>query len=529
MSVESREARNFGFRNSDFGLDRSIPRSASDRPCSAQPPAPSPQPPRRAISLTEVLIAMGILTLGLLGVAAIFPVGGWYIQKADIADRGSAIAQSVMSDIVARGMLNPSSWYVMVPYNRKSAGNLWDTGFPSDGKFATSLKLGTFSRPFALTLNEALSQPAVATDPTLLGKQFGSAYVLDPLGLSVMAYLDRHPNASFAHGPAAVFPATAYNGFGYYVGDAIWNSWLYKTTGSASSSGNQWPIRRATFREPATSWPLDTAMAEHYFRGSDDLATDLPQRADRPVQQKWDATTVSGSPYPLARQWTRDYSWIVTVAPTSTAARNGMATNPEGYDYDVSVVVYYKRLLAESIQSVFDPTKPTPDIKQFVSTMGINERMVRAQVVSTGLSGGELLLTDWGDYYDASGTKKYNAFEGLKVGQWIMMCGPHPNSTATDPRFVLNWYQVLSIDTEGTGINGFNPTTQRVVALRGPEWPWQPRSSYLSGSQGTDVAKLSDNLCVAICRGAVAVHTKTMHLESPLGSTAPTFGTPGGL
>ena len=44
--------------------------------------------PRSGISLTEVLIAMGLLTLGLLGVAAIFPVGGYYMQKATIADNG---------------------------------------------------------------------------------------------------------------------------------------------------------------------------------------------------------------------------------------------------------------------------------------------------------------------------------------------------------------------------------------------------------------------------------------------------------
>ena len=70
---------------------------------------PRPQLPARAAAsrLTEVLIAMGILTLGLLGVAAVFPVGSLYMQKADIADHGSAIAQSVMNDIVARGMLNP--------------------------------------------------------------------------------------------------------------------------------------------------------------------------------------------------------------------------------------------------------------------------------------------------------------------------------------------------------------------------------------------------------------------------------------
>src|SRR3954453_17115548 len=79
-----------------------------------QPPVPSPHL-RRGLSLTEVLISMGILTLGLLGVASVFPVGSFYRQKAEISDKASAIAQSVMNDIEARGMLNPRNWYVMVP------------------------------------------------------------------------------------------------------------------------------------------------------------------------------------------------------------------------------------------------------------------------------------------------------------------------------------------------------------------------------------------------------------------------------
>ncbi len=76
---------------------------------------PAPRCTRSGLSLTEVLIAMGILTLGLLGVASIFPVAGFYMHRADQEDRGSAIARSVMNDIVARGMLNPESWYVMTP------------------------------------------------------------------------------------------------------------------------------------------------------------------------------------------------------------------------------------------------------------------------------------------------------------------------------------------------------------------------------------------------------------------------------
>ena len=44
---------------------------------------------------------MGILTIGLLGVAAIFPVGSFYMQKGDIADRGSAIAQAAFNETIS--------------------------------------------------------------------------------------------------------------------------------------------------------------------------------------------------------------------------------------------------------------------------------------------------------------------------------------------------------------------------------------------------------------------------------------------
>src|SRR4051812_11618774 len=93
---------------------------------------------RRGLSLTEVLISMGILTVGLLSVASIFPVGSFYMQKAEISDKASAIAQSVMNEIVARGMLNPRSWYVMVPSpadaKTSTSPNAYFNGI--DGKYA---------------------------------------------------------------------------------------------------------------------------------------------------------------------------------------------------------------------------------------------------------------------------------------------------------------------------------------------------------------------------------------------------------
>jgi hypothetical protein len=454
---------------------------------------------RKAISLTEVLIAMGILTLGLLGVAAIFPVGGYYMQKATIADNGSAIAQAVMNDIVSRGFLNPRTWRVMTPFpdNRSASGIL----FPSDTGEA-----GKFTRPLGPTLTESLFQQASMSDRTRIVQQFGSAFVLDPIGVAVMAF----PGTSISqwNSVASAFPATAHD-----------QAWTFQQYGQAWGAwGTVWPVRRVTFQQPNGRYQMDESAANHYFRGSDDLTTDLPDRDDRPASQNWETidTDKNGVPdSPLARQWTGDYSWMVTVVPTSNAALEGIGRNPTGFAYDVSVVVFHKRALpADALTTgnlIASGPNPADQFKAFRDTMGDQERAVRAEIISTGLNGGELKLTDLGDNITGN-----TPFEGLKVGQWIMLCGPHPNSNVTvsgnarvgEPRFVMHWYQVLSIDTEAAGLQNFNPQINRVVAVRGPQWPWQP-----------DGSNTSKNLCAAICRGAVAVHTKTLRLESPTGGS----------
>lgn len=446
-------------------------------------PAPSLRPPRRGVNLTEVLISMGILTLGLLGVASLFPVGSHYMAKADIANNGSALAQAVMNDLVARGMLNPSAWLTMVPNPRSPGLGAWNTGFPADGKYcpartAPNLWPAMYVRPFAESLNQALSQPTAASDPTLIGKQFGSAFVIDPIGVAAMA--DRDTNNNQRNVIARPFPASVFalNPTAAFY-NSSWQAW--------GNSANTWPIRRLTFQQ-SDGWPMTPQMASYYFQANDDLATDLPDRDDRPAAQNWEMlVNKSGATAPLARQWAGDYSWLATVVPTTDAARNGMARNPESFAYDVSVVIYHKRPLPTAL----------PQTTAEMQTSTAAERAVRAAVITTGLTGGELLLTDLQDNVESP-------FMQLKVGQWIMLCGPHPNSTTTAPRFTLLWYQVLSIDTEGTGINNFDPRRNRVVAVRGPEWPWQPAAA--SGD-------LANNLCVGICRGAVAVHTKTLRLE----------------
>ena len=489
MRVKSQEWRSESWRRSASGLQCAM--------CSLQlycprPSTLSPPPARRGLSLTEVLIAMGILTLGLLGVAAIFPVGSYYMQRAEISERGAQIGRAAMNQLVTIGMLDPGRWMVMTPFPLSPTSDRWNTRFPSDGRYcpaAGNPPAATFVRPFAETLVQALSQSSLlAGDTTLIGKQFGNAFVIDPIGVSAMAM----PNNSNANRNqiASPFPSSV---FSLGSGSPFYSVWQSAGVGN---TGQTWPIRRVTFQQP-NGWQLSARMAAHHFRGRDDLAFDLPDRDDRPAEQNWDITTdVNGTPIPLARQWTGDYSWLATVVPSTSAARNAMATNPESYSYDVSVVVFYKR--------VMNPVLPASNIDSIAASA--YERAVVARIISTGLTGGEVLLERIPVNQEVIDE---DPFQQLKSGQWIMLCGPHPNShvnTSTnlptgEPRFVMKWYQVISIDNEGPEVS--DPALQRLVTLRGPEWPWIPGGTY------------SNSLCAGIFRGAVAVHTKTLRLEGP--------------
>jgi len=459
--------------------------------------------PHSAITLTEVLISMGILTLGLLGVAAMFPVGSYYMQKGDTADRASAVAQAAFNDAVTQGLLDPKNWYGLVPGSSTTAGAA-NRGFSADGGAAVN----TFRRPFAAALNEAISFASSQTYPQkVLSQQMGNAYVLDPMGVAGATFNDYGYNFILYPVPATAYSdsvsASAY-------APTQWAAWKNSTAPDYA-----WPIRRVTFHQPnldpsilSATVPLKAAVAERLFGSHDDLSIDLPDRDDMPSTQNWNVVyDSSGTPSSVARQSRGDYSWFITVVPKTADARNALASGGSGQAYDVSVVVFYKRVLPRT-----DPVDKTAS-KEAATRYTVQERVVRAQVLSTGPSGGELLLTA----YDGVGGMPddfvpESPFTDLKVGEWIMLCGPHPDSTESNPRFVLNWYRVLAIDGKdmkldvyGKPINSANEPERRLVSLRGPQWPWMPDSPPYS---------LSNYLCAGIFPGTVAVHNRTIQLES---------------
>jgi hypothetical protein len=65
---------------------------------------------RRGISLLEVLICTFVLSMGLLGLAALIPLGRLAIVQTAIADRSGACGRAALREVKIRGLLEPGRW-----------------------------------------------------------------------------------------------------------------------------------------------------------------------------------------------------------------------------------------------------------------------------------------------------------------------------------------------------------------------------------------------------------------------------------
>ncbi len=401
---------------------------------------------RRGVTLMEVLIAMGILLVGLLGAAALFPVGSYFMQKGDIADRGSAIAKVAFADLVTRG-IDPDEWQVWDPTWNNNNGAYQPMG-QSMRAWMTNYRL-----------NAGVS--TMAAFQTALNDAGGFSYLIDPIGIAEGTRTGLNPNA-LSRAP--------------YNAQLIWETEMPEGMTGVNANwvsvyGNSFPVRRLTTASASMGTFPSPLLAERQFGSRDDISY-TTQEGDLPTHQRVAGFDDNGDLRPeigWARNNTGNYSWLVSIAPSQSKAREALANDPGAYYYDVTVVVFYKR--------------PVQSIQQ-------TERLVGGQVIATGTGGGEILLSKLGDGIAAS------PYEELRQGQWVMVCGPHPSATPEDPLFFTQWYRVLAIDEEEKGFLQ-DEETQRLVGLRGPDWPWAP------GAQ----------VRVGLFPGAVAVHTKSLRFK----------------
>ena len=408
----------------------------------------------RGISLLEVLISMFVLLFGLMGVAAIFPVGNHYAGRGEQFDRGASLAEAGFADLKARGMLKPEAWYYASKPNADDQLNV--TPAP-----VIRPTFADFNVPFGSNNGPGY---AFVVDPmsTALG-------VYDPAA-PITANLDYFPyihliNASTPDGAVNTLMPSAWQPSGSNPGLV----------------GEKWPLRRVTLAQSAGTL-LTPRVAETIFRLRDDVTNELPKENDRPGIQRW-ATDPAGYPADqpwnhtlLARSYTGNYSWLATVVPTSTeslAAMQPMNSRFGSDLYEVSVVVFNKR-------EALPPSAAT-------------ERMIEAQM----LQGNELIIYGTNSDPDLAAENVKNAVEGIRPGNWIAVAGVHPTTGV----FLLKWYRILSIDDETDVTTGPNP--MRRAMLDGPDWPMTTNSGLTS----------ANNLRAILLPGVISVATQMLPME----------------
>ena len=109
---------------------------------------------KKGLTLLEVLISLGIITFGLLSLAALFVVGARNMREAEIQERSRIVAEEAFNDIIAYRMLNTPKW---IMYNE-------DEGI------------------FNQSLVETMQYLHMTDQKHKMEEEVGSVFILDPIG-----------------------------------------------------------------------------------------------------------------------------------------------------------------------------------------------------------------------------------------------------------------------------------------------------------------------------------------------------------
>jgi hypothetical protein len=402
---------------------------------------------------------MFVMTVGILGLAALIPVGGSDVATAVRNDRTSNLGRAAFRDVQVRDWLEPDMWLDyrgIVP----AAPGWADHDYP-----------------------DGVPLPNSPLD-------YGNAFCIDPLLVARFGGTDAR---------IGMFP--------YEIDNDV----LMDGDGDNTKGPNPSRMTRGTLR----AWPSFTAtaiqlsQAERLFRSTDDLIFGLPdnQPDGRPFASLGSAQQV--------RQYTGDYSWLITVAPLmneTTLSNTVTAGAPQMYT--VSVVVFQKRTLELAPEQLADRAGTPP-----------TERTVYCDFISgVGLGGGDvrLGLPVTAGQNDKPNLPKLSDFPPVKPGQWIMLSG-WTRTMGAMPVYrspVFRWYRVVNagpLQYEGTPGAGIttrnNPEWAQYVTLAGPDW-WSGATNILIDADAPPNVSGLITAHAAIIDGVVGVYEKTMRLDT---------------
>jgi type II secretory pathway pseudopilin PulG len=379
-------------------------------------------PTRRGVTIIEVLFAIGIVIVGLMGVASLLPLAARNAQVSNEANEGQAYAQRYYAEFVSRGFNKSENWR-------------WFDDNPAFGNksFANFINSAVV-RSTGGAVGDNVSTPnrhAICIDP---------GFYADPLTLLESASYVFDDTQNYRVG---LFP--------YYHDkfNPARNPNSLAVLASPPALVNRPRLLRVGLHDPASTRTLIPAkVVQALFNSLDDLATTKPKDRSLPATRISEPLTTAGLPGRGATQ--ARYSWLATLCPREFGAGETASARQERF-YTLSIVVMHRR-----DRAWFAPTgSDKNEIPQ-------GERLLGVTPQSGNFIGGD------------GGRVTVNASTGIddniRIGDW-MMFSRYQNGDIANRGVICRWYRVVGIDTDTIFTGGSPPTGwSRNVVLEGPDW-----------------------------------------------------------
>jgi hypothetical protein len=452
---------------------------------------------RPAASILEVLFAILVTSVGLLGAVAILPVASSQAKKGRTQDALVAAGRAAVSSFDTRGMRIPG---------RRSQNSYLATAPPPlvvqpayaalayDNWIAFEAELNQF--PNINYAPNAQGIPGVPRNRGLArypwseflvyqetGGQRGrnwfngiDSFCIDPRLIAANYSIPEEVTNNTvtlvpSNWTAARFPAISDSTF-----PCMWRIGLSDQTRGLT---------------PFPERPMRGVMADAIFMFGDDLVFLRDNDRSKPATLPFDRLT-SGTDFGK-RQSEGHFSWMATLVPEL----NGTAL---GFNdlYTLSLVMFYDR---PTSLNVADPQYLLNE--RFAGVAEINGD---ATGFGVGFGGGEFLLTA-SDVTTSAGVITGETRLKLRPNDWICLAAKAPHTIMHGGNFIqvptFKWYRVSDCEPEATDLGGGN--WARYVTLIGQDWPY-PATAVVGGNT-------QPFTFAYIVEGVVGVYEKSVRLE----------------
>ncbi|HWB00264.1 MAG TPA: prepilin-type N-terminal cleavage/methylation domain-containing protein [Pirellulales bacterium] len=399
-----------------------------------------PSRDRIGVTLLEVLIAIMVLAIGLLGLASLLPVGRWETARANQVDRVATMGRAAFRDLLIRGALSPQNWL----YTTGSSG------FTSSLNLSATGTISQFAQPPGLSGGSSVKMPFVPV-------------VLDPLMMAINTASQKM---------VAQFP--------------------YKLSGSSNSILSSAPVipRITLASAPGRNVALPLALADRIFRSTDDFVFSIPDGDKRfKPQGAFEIGIAAVAANVIARRQSEGrISWFATIQPDVSQAvgmvanvtTHGGAAAAVGQGGAINVRQFLVHVAACFNRDLADVS--TLNTGNFSVT---GERMANIYFPNAAINNSATDAWLWAPISDKDQADQYLT---VRADQWIMVTAT--DTTAVNnpylgglpsPKVVLYWYRVRSAASDISQPVDTGGQWSRALRLEGPDWVLPPAGGNVSG------------------------------------------------